>query len=296
MFNRACSATVRVSWRRRGDTISAPIPDTFSCERVRTDSVGVTPHGAHVRRSTGSIRNPVSSRQIRWPPRRASFFYPGPVLLDPLAHAAIVALFGAWLGPLRTEATRPEQPADVIRMVGDLEVVADEVDDPPAGPQACPVAGRFGSRHDQARQLTLLRCRQLRRSARRRPRTKTGAALPPMRPFPSAHGTPIHAQTFGHDMNGDLTLQQIDRAQPSPLELRRAPLWAHAHLPQRIIGHYLCRSHYFAAKYSLPHAAAALVLRGNAGYHAFTDEAVRDPAIAAFRRRVTVREDPALSA
>src|SRR5215510_14976550 len=52
---------------------------------------------------------------------------------------------------------------------------------------------------------------------------------------------------------------------------------------------------YFAAKYSLPHAAAALVLRGNAGYHAFTEEAVRDPAIATIRRRVAVREDPALN-
>jgi 2-methylcitrate dehydratase PrpD len=53
---------------------------------------------------------------------------------------------------------------------------------------------------------------------------------------------------------------------------------------------------YFAAKYSLPHAAAARVLRGHAGYHAFTDEVVRDPEIAAFRRRVHVREDPDLSA
>jgi len=53
---------------------------------------------------------------------------------------------------------------------------------------------------------------------------------------------------------------------------------------------------YFAAKYSLPHAAAALVLKGHAGYHAFTDEAVRDPAMAALRRRVTVREDPDLNA
>ena len=53
---------------------------------------------------------------------------------------------------------------------------------------------------------------------------------------------------------------------------------------------------YFAAKYSLPHAAAAVILRGNAGYHAFTDETVRDPAIAAMRRRVSVREDPALNA
>jgi 2-methylcitrate dehydratase PrpD len=52
----------------------------------------------------------------------------------------------------------------------------------------------------------------------------------------------------------------------------------------------------FAARYSLPHAAAALILRGNAGYHAFTEEAVRDPAIAAIRRRVVVREDPALNA
>jgi 2-methylcitrate dehydratase PrpD len=51
----------------------------------------------------------------------------------------------------------------------------------------------------------------------------------------------------------------------------------------------------FAARYSLPHAVAALILRGNAGYHAFTDEAVRDPAIATLRRRVTVREDPALN-
>jgi 2-methylcitrate dehydratase PrpD len=55
-------------------------------------------------------------------------------------------------------------------------------------------------------------------------------------------------------------------------------------------------ANYFAAKYSLPHAAAALVLRGDAGYHAFTDAVVRDPAIAAFRRRVTVREDPDLNA
>ena len=52
----------------------------------------------------------------------------------------------------------------------------------------------------------------------------------------------------------------------------------------------------FAAKYSLPHAAAALVLRGDTGYHAFTEDAVRDPAIVAFRRRVTVREDPELNA
>lgn len=53
---------------------------------------------------------------------------------------------------------------------------------------------------------------------------------------------------------------------------------------------------YFAAKYSLPHAAAAVVLRGNAGYSAFTDAVVQDPAIAALRQRVHIVEDPQMTA
>ena len=219
------------------------MPDTFSCERARTENVGVVPHGAHVRRSTGIIRKPVSSRQIRWAPRRASFFYPGPVLLDPLADATIVALLRARLGTLRTEATRPQQSPDVIRMVDHLELLTDDVDDPPARPQARGVARRFRPRHNQAHQLPSLGRRQLRRSARRRACPQARATAPPVRPLPSAHGPPIHAKAVSHDMHGDITLEQIDRASPPPLELRRAPLWTHAHLPQRSIGHYLYRSH-----------------------------------------------------
>ncbi|MBI3325980.1 MAG: MmgE/PrpD family protein [Nitrospinae bacterium] len=53
---------------------------------------------------------------------------------------------------------------------------------------------------------------------------------------------------------------------------------------------------YFAAKYSLPHAAAAVVIRGNAGYSSFTEAVVHDPAIAALRRRVRIVEDPQMTA
>ncbi|MBI4189067.1 MAG: MmgE/PrpD family protein, partial [Betaproteobacteria bacterium] len=53
---------------------------------------------------------------------------------------------------------------------------------------------------------------------------------------------------------------------------------------------------YFAAKYSLPHAAAALILSGNAGYGSFMEAVVHDPAIAALRHRVHVTEDPAMNA
>jgi 2-methylcitrate dehydratase PrpD len=52
---------------------------------------------------------------------------------------------------------------------------------------------------------------------------------------------------------------------------------------------------YFASKYSLPHAAAAMVKRGSAGYAALDDSALEDPAIAALRHRVLVTEDPAMT-
>jgi 2-methylcitrate dehydratase PrpD len=54
-------------------------------------------------------------------------------------------------------------------------------------------------------------------------------------------------------------------------------------------------SNAFAAKYSLPHAAAAIVVRGSAGLDAFAEPALHDPAIAALRRRVQVAEDPELT-
>ncbi|MBI4506538.1 MAG: MmgE/PrpD family protein [Chloroflexi bacterium] len=52
----------------------------------------------------------------------------------------------------------------------------------------------------------------------------------------------------------------------------------------------------FAAHYSFPHAAAATVVRGHAGYNAFTEEALHDPAIVALRQRVSIREEPAFTA
>ena len=52
---------------------------------------------------------------------------------------------------------------------------------------------------------------------------------------------------------------------------------------------------FFASKYSLPHAAATMVVRGHAGHATLDDTAVHDPAIAALRHRVTVTEDPTMS-
>jgi len=53
---------------------------------------------------------------------------------------------------------------------------------------------------------------------------------------------------------------------------------------------------FFASKYSLPHAAATMAVRGHAGHTALDDSAVQDPVIIALRHRVTVHEDPAMTA
>jgi len=53
---------------------------------------------------------------------------------------------------------------------------------------------------------------------------------------------------------------------------------------------------FFASKYSLPHAAAVLVVRGDVGHESLNDAALHDPVVAALRQRVHVEEDPAMSA
>src|SRR5712664_3281275 len=52
---------------------------------------------------------------------------------------------------------------------------------------------------------------------------------------------------------------------------------------------------YFASKYSLPHVAACLAVRGSAGVESVDDSALHAPAIAALRHRVHISEDPAMN-
>src|SRR5260221_6873927 len=53
---------------------------------------------------------------------------------------------------------------------------------------------------------------------------------------------------------------------------------------------------YFASKYSLPHAAAAMVVRGHAGFAALDDSALDDAAIAAVRPHPGMTQGTGLNA
>jgi hypothetical protein len=71
--------------------------------------------------------------------------------MNPLTHAPIVTFLGLALGPLRAEATRPQQAPDVIRMVADVKVATDHVGDPSARPQAGAIPRRLRPRDHEAR-------------------------------------------------------------------------------------------------------------------------------------------------
>jgi 2-methylcitrate dehydratase PrpD len=53
---------------------------------------------------------------------------------------------------------------------------------------------------------------------------------------------------------------------------------------------------YFASKYSLPHAAATMAVRGAVDFAALDDGALADPVIASLRHKVHIVEDPAMTA
>src|SRR4030095_7142943 len=92
------------------------------------------------------------------------------------------------LRALRTEPAGAEQAPHVIRVVDDIEMVMDQVDDASTRPQARAIAGRFRPGDDQARQSTALCRAELRRSSGGRPGAQGGAALTAGRPLPSAGG------------------------------------------------------------------------------------------------------------
>ena len=134
----------------------------------------------------------------------------------------------------------------MIGMVDDLELLTNQIDDPPARPQARAIAGGFRPGDDHTRESPPLRRRELRRSTGGPAGAQAGPPLSSVHPLPSADRTPIDAEALGYHMNGDVTLEQFNRAESSLLELSRTPLWAHVVPPtgeHTVLGHYLHRNH-----------------------------------------------------
>src|SRR3989475_4393791 len=159
------------------------------------------------------------------------FFYLHPFSLTPLTDPAIVALFGARLGPLRAEATGAQQSADVVGMVDDVKAGADHRDDPSTGPETRAIPRGFRPGHDHVRELASLGGGQLGRAPCGGPCLESRTTSPTIGTFPPPHRSPIHAQPPGHRLHGHIPLEQVDGADAGAPRVRRAPPWAHAPRP-----------------------------------------------------------------
>ena len=79
-----------------------------------------------VRTTLGMSMNPDSSANTRWAPSRAAFFYARPVLPLPARDGFFIPLQGAPFRFLHAPPQAVQQPTDVIAVVLDRELAADE--------------------------------------------------------------------------------------------------------------------------------------------------------------------------
>src|SRR5262249_54825434 len=146
---------------------------------------GVQPTGAHVLRTLGRSKKPLSSTNARWAPRRAAFFYPGPFAPLPRGDGRLVALEGTPLRllPAPPDAV-PQQRPDADGAVADTEPFADNVADSSERPQLRAVPGGAGPTEQQGLELLQLPGRQATWPARDRPNAKAVPLVPAIRLFP----------------------------------------------------------------------------------------------------------------
>lgn len=91
----------------------------------------------------------------------------------------------------------------------------------------------------------------------------------------------------------DALQEVLGRLKPAPADIERIEVATYR------FASVMCNPdppNWFASKYSLPHAAAVMAVRGGAGHAMLDDSALGDPTIAALRHRVVVAEDAAMSA
>src|SRR5437899_11140951 len=138
---------------------------------------GVWPLGAQVRRTLGMSRKPLSSTNTRWAPRRAAFFYPGPVVPLPPGDGGLVALNRAALGFLATPSQRGQHLPDVGGVVPHAELLHNQFGHAVCGPELGPVPSPKRALAQQRHESALLRLGQPRRPSRR------GLALQRLRPL-----------------------------------------------------------------------------------------------------------------
>lgn len=164
-------------------------------------------------------------------------------MAKPMADATGVSFFGRALRPLGAEPTGAEEPAHMVRVVGDPKAGANEFDDPLTGPEGRRIATGFWPAENPADEGSALLAGQPGWAPGGRVASESIASPQPVRPVPAADGSAVDSEPFGDHVRLEPSLQEFNGTDPAAFQFGRTPLWSHsAPPPQGTIGHYLCRN------------------------------------------------------
>lgn len=97
----------------------------------------------------GTRRKPLSSRNPKWAPSSAVFFYAGPHMLLPVSYGPFVPLPVAGRGLLARPAHVSHEPPNIRDRVPDPELPVNHIPDPPQGPEIRLETGFQRTRHQE---------------------------------------------------------------------------------------------------------------------------------------------------
>src|SRR5258706_14895577 len=128
----------------------------------------------------GTRRNPLSSRNPKWAPSTAVFFYARPYMLFPIPDSLFVPLSVPFVGYLTAPTHCAHQLPDIRYGVADTEASANKFADAAQCPKVGLVSGLQGTLQKQPNQALSLSLVQQRGSAGRPLRTQSSFALAPV--------------------------------------------------------------------------------------------------------------------
>jgi len=182
---------------------------------------------------------PDSSTNTRVAFRRAAFFYPWPVLLDPGADARLIALDGTSGRLLGREAQAVQQAADMCRVIAHTKLALDQPTHPRAGPQVRGQPRGLRTLQEQASQTGEVASHQATRSTRGGPRRHRLCATLAGRCLPAPNAASIDTDLTGYFNRREALAQQAQGAQTPLFQFLRTSGWTHESPPDHRLGHYL---------------------------------------------------------
>jgi hypothetical protein len=203
--------------------------EILSC-RSHDLKIGVSPHGAYVRRTVGLSKYPDSSRNASVAPLPWAFFYTREFFLLPAFDFGLIALPRLALRLLAA----PMQEfgyyfPHVAFMVLNSEKLVNQVRHALGSPQFVGPAMRFCALPQKEFQIMKLCFIQLARCAGMRKGKQAVRSI-------ASHGTPaverstIHAENLGDLGMGLTAIHQFDGADTAPLEFFCCAEWSHAYI------------------------------------------------------------------